>query len=203
MISYFKNYASKTDRSFKFTDYLFDVKDGKWQDDVLKYRADKNPDVKKKLPAVTVSGVFKDVRNAKNIETHSGYLAIDIDAKENENVLAKRDELYSDPFIFAGHISVGGEGLVLYLKINKKKHLESFLGAEKYFADKYQIIIDQSCKDVSRLRFVSYDPELYINKNPKTWEILNKIYSLQNFTFSTLRAILMSLSNRCEQRHWI
>jgi len=37
---------------------------------------------------------------------------------------------------------------------------------EKRLADRYHIIVDPACKDVSRLRFVSFDPDAFITDKP-------------------------------------
>lgn len=167
-IQFYNNVFEKTsEKSIKIFEYLENIKNGIWQDPILKYRAGKTK--KTDIPCVTVSGTFKDVRNAQNIEKHSGLICMDCDSKDNPEILKIRDQLACDKFIFAFHISVGGFGLALYIKINPTKHLESFQAIGKYLADEYHITIDESCKDVSRLRFVSYDPELYINQNAEKW----------------------------------
>ena len=167
-ISFYQTcFQSSNSEKIDFEDYLNGIRDGKWQDSVLNYRSGKIK--KEKNPAITASGFFENQRQATQLTEHSGFLCIDIDSKDNPdiNVLEKRAELGCDPFIYAFHVSVGGFGLALYFKIKKNKHLESFLAIEKYLADNYKIVSDPSCKDVSRLRFVSYDPELYFNQKAK------------------------------------
>ncbi|ODS29744.1 MAG: ATPase, partial [Candidatus Scalindua rubra] len=41
---------------------------------------------------------------------------------------------------------------------------------EKYYLDNYGYKIDESCKDVSRARYVSHDPELFINTHSKIFK---------------------------------
>lgn len=153
-----------------FDDYLLKIRDGEFQDEVLQYRTGRLE--KLLLRGVTPSGVFS-YRNAQSLQQHSGFIAIDIDEKDQirqdlENV---REELEKDPYTYSIHASVSGKGgVVVYVKINPEKHIDSFLSLEKYYADNYKIIIDKSCKDVCRYRFVSYDPELYINKKSRTWK---------------------------------
>lgn len=174
-ISLFKKvYDKKPSESILFQDYLTGIKIGKWEDVVLSYR---NGKIKKEMiPCVTVSGVF-DQRNYKGLQQHSDIINIDIDAKDNQDqdVIEMRDQLYADPYVYAGHVSVSGAGLSLYIKINGKKHYESYCALEKYFANTYHINIDTAAKDVPRLRFVSIDPELHENKKAKKWtELLEK-----------------------------
>jgi len=164
--------------ALEFDDYLQQVKDGEFQDEVLQFRASKIE--KTKLRGVTASGTFT-YRNANNLNQHSGFIAIDIDAKDNpdKDLNSVKEKFKSDPYIYSFHHSAGGYGICSYVKIAAEKHLDSFLSLEKYFADNYELIIDQSCKDVARFRFVSYDPDLFINKKSKTWKNYLKKVNVQ------------------------
>lgn len=156
-------------------EFLYQVRDGAYQDEVLEYRTGKRE--KLKLRGVTPSGVFS-YRSAKSITQHSGFICIDIDSKDQlrQDYDVIREEIKKDAYTYALHASVSGKGgLVVYFKIVPEKHLEAFLAIEKHFADSYNVFIDKSCKDVSRYRFVSYDPDLYLNKKSRTWKTyLNK-----------------------------
>lgn len=141
-----------------FEEYLDRIRDGHWQDTVLQYRAGRIE--KTQSEGVTPSGVFS-YRSAGNLEEHSGIIALDFDAKDNDYF--PHDEIAVDNYVLAMHRSISGKGWVVYCRIDPLKHLESFQGLERYFANKYQVILDPSGKDVSRFRFVSYDPELHHN----------------------------------------
>jgi predicted P-loop ATPase len=163
-ISYFNNVShTKKGMSLTFSDFLEKVKDGFWQDQVLTYRNNKTDENKKALPYVTISGLFKE-RNADSLTQHSGFIAIDIDGLKDLNHVRK--QICCDNNFYAVFVSCGGAGLCAIAKINPKLHLESFNYLSKYLYEKYNIIeVDEKCKDVSRARFVSYDPDLYINKD--------------------------------------
>jgi len=168
-ISLYKNAKSPQPiGEMDFVAYLNAIRDGLWQDDIIDYHTGKLE--KTALKAVTPSGIFNESRANKNLKSHSGFINIDIDQKDNQQKLIEiRDTLYADSFIYAAHLSASGKGISIYIRINPDKHYESFIALERYFADKYQIVIDTACKDVSRLRFISYDPELYINEKAKKW----------------------------------
>jgi predicted P-loop ATPase len=163
-ISYFNNIAhTKKGMSLTFSDFLEKIKDGYWQDQVLKYRNDKSQESKKALPYVTISGLFKE-RNSNLLTQHSGFIAIDIDGLKDLNHV--REQICCDNNFYATFVSCGGSGLCAIAKINPKLHLESFNYLSKYLYTKYNIIeVDEKCKDISRARFVSYDPDLYINQD--------------------------------------
>lgn len=148
-------------------DFLQDVQNGRWEDAVLKVRTAKGDafikKAKNELAYVTISGSFKK-RNNLGLDKHSGYLAIDID-KLGTKLLGLKEDLSNDPLFHAVFISCGGNGLCGIVKINPKAHLESFYFMSEHLFEKYDINIDDKCKDVSRPRYVSYDPDIYINEN--------------------------------------
>jgi predicted P-loop ATPase len=152
--------------SITFEDYIKKVRDGEWQDDVLAVRNGKLE--KGAVRGVTASGVFTK-RKADGLSSHSGIIALDFDANMNGNV--DMAEVFSDEFAYAGHESISGNGgFVLYVRIDPEKHLEAYHSLEAYFANKYGAVTDPSCKDVSRYRFVSFDPNAFINPEAKVFK---------------------------------
>ncbi len=171
-VSFFENIKSvKNGRRISITQLLEDIKNGRWKDETIRIRGiedgDKRREEKSKIPCVTPSGVFP-YRNAKSLTSHSGLICIDMD--KIKNIEEIKDKLKKDPFSYAVFNSVSGTGLAAFVKIDPEKHLESFLGLEKYYLDNYGYKIDESCKDVSRARFVSYDPDLFTNPNSEVFE---------------------------------
>jgi len=147
-------------------DFLHDVQSGKWQDAVIKIRTIKDKEIKRaektKLPNVTISGIFgKRIDN--DIKAHSCFIGMDIDDLGNE-VESTRELLRSDPYIYSCFTSVGGSGLCVIFKIDGDKHREAFEGIADYLIKKYQIIVDPTGVNPSRARFVSFDPDLFINE---------------------------------------
>jgi predicted P-loop ATPase len=140
------------------------VRTGKWQDIVLQVRAtaDKEERDKKKktAPLVTVSGSFS-ARKDDAIRAHSGFIAIDIDNIDNPEDTKKL--VQGDSYVYAAFTSISGHGLCLIVKIDGTRHLDAFNGIASYLYHTYQLIVDQSGKNVSRARFISYDPWIHIN----------------------------------------
>ena len=123
-----------------------------------------------KIPAVTISGTFNESVKNVNLKEHSGYICVDIDNIESNNIEELKLKLSNDKYIESYFTSCGGFGLAVIIKIDSSKHLESFLGLEEYFFKTYNTTIDKSCKNVSRLRFYSYDTNIYINKKSKVFK---------------------------------
>lgn len=154
-LSFFDNVQCKVPNgTITFDEFLHNVQSGTWKREVLSYR---NGEIdKKNLPCITISGTFNSRSNDGLIQ-HSGIIAIDIDHTSHEIDVSG---LITDPYLYAIHHSVGGKGYVGYFLIDPDKHAESFLGLQQYILSKYTISIDKACKDVARLRIVSFDPEL-------------------------------------------
>ena len=194
--------------------FLESVKNGRWQDIVLPIRAIGDKEIrneaKKKALAVTISGAFKE-RKDEAIEKHSGYIGIDIDEITNFN--AQRRILQSDKYVYALFASISGRGLCAIFKIAPAKHRDSFNGISEYLFKNYNIIIDPTSVNQSRARFVSYDPELYINpyaekftqyptaKPPR--KIENVVFLDDDFK-SILSQITANRINLCDNYHeWL
>ncbi len=116
--------------------------------------------LKKSAPLVTVSGSFS-ARKDDAIRAHSGFIAIDIDNIDNPEDTKKL--VQGDSYVYASFTSISGHGLCLIMKIDGTRHLDAFNGIASYLYHTYQLIVDQSGKNVSRARFISYDPWIHIN----------------------------------------
>lgn len=128
--------------------------------------------MKKSLPAATVSGVFHPKRGADNLVEHTGFISIDIDGKDNpgKNLEAIRNALICRPYVAYAATSAGGNGMFAIIPLAyPDKHEEQFDALCKDFHDLYGIVLDQKCRDKSRLRFLSYDPNPYINEDASTY----------------------------------
>jgi P4 family phage/plasmid primase-like protien len=116
----------------------------------------------KKLPGICPSGTFLKRANDGIVE-HSGYLCPDLD-KLGERLDSIREKLKTDEHVQSVWLSPTGSGLkaLMPIEASKESHLRSFRAVKKYFRDTYDVGIDKYCKDVSRLCFVSHDPDIFI-----------------------------------------
>ena len=155
-------------------DYFALVRSGQYLGQIEAYRntrslsKDEQAAEKIKIPAVTISGTFQNNVSNANLTQHSGLICIDFDAVED--VAQLKRELERDPYTFAALLSVSGNGLAALVKIEPEQHLAAFEGLKAYYFKNYGQLIDASCKNVSRLRFLSYDPLLYHNPEAKTFK---------------------------------
>lgn len=120
-----------------------------------------------------VSGIF-DVRSKNGLREHSGLICLDIDGKENHDLDIGgfiKSMRWIDVVYYAGY-SIGGNGCFVIVPIAEpEKHEQHFDALKKDF-ERLGAKIDVSCRDVSRSRFVSYNPEPYYNPNAKVYNKL-------------------------------
>ena len=122
----------------------------------------------KELPAVCFNGTFNR-RSIDGLDTHNGFMVIDIDGLDTEDKLQKkRKEICSLPYVYTCFISPSYKGIKALVKIpviDEGKFTD--ITFKEYFAAFSSEIqgIDKSGKDISRACFFSYDPNIYINKN--------------------------------------
>lgn len=115
---------------------------------------------KKKLPAVLFSGTFSR-RAASALTISSGIICVDLD-ELGDRVEQVRDLIVSDPHTLGAFISPTGTGLKVIFRVDPAKpHLESFKAAERFVLEHFGLEVDQACKDVSRMCFVSHDPQCF------------------------------------------
>jgi len=145
---------------------------------------------KTKLPSITFSGTFSPHREKENVETATGFLIPDLDhLPDVEEVFKLVSQDANIWFVFR---SPSGKGLKCSLRSNgistDADIKKFFAAAERYFSEKYGLKLDPSCKDISRLTFVSYDPDLFINESPcffdvEKWQpVSNETYIPPNTT---------------------
>lgn len=127
-------------------------------------------DLKSKLFAFTPSCVCKGKTLKKENVTHiNNIIAIDIDGSDNPTLSVDnmKEIVKKLPYVRYCAMSVGGKGiycLIPFLKefANKDNFKEVFNALQSDFKE-MGIIIDKSCSDYTRQRYVSYDTNEYWN----------------------------------------
>lgn len=208
LISFFKSIKDHSPRDIGLDDFLRGVKEGKWQDDVLHIRtiSDKKQrqSEKEKCANVRISGSFSSYSD-KYLRCHSGYIAIDLD--EITNTESTKELVANDPYVAAAFTSIGGNGVCLLFKIDGTRHLDSFEGIASYLYESYSLIVDQSGKNVSRARYVSYDPHLIENTSAtifkkylpkKVAKPVNKVVFVQSDFDEIINQLYSRGVNLCE-----
>jgi hypothetical protein len=148
------------DEVISLEDFLNGVKFGTWKNIIDPIRQEQNKEkrssLKRNLPTVTVGGVFKERLQDKLLQ-HSGFICVDIDQFNDKTALIQ------DRYTYALFRSVSGNGIAVVVKVNPDKHKESYRWLSDYYFTEYGISVDPAPKNVASLRYVSYDPELFLN----------------------------------------
>lgn len=138
----------------------------------LPYGSEAFNQAKRQMPCYTPSGVF-EVRNSEGLICHSGVLCVEWDKVEDVDAL--KDLLGGLPFIFYAGLSCSGRGVFALIKIAEPtKHRAYFRALADYFGG-IGYKVDESGKDVCRLRVASYDAEPIFNPDSEVWDIVPTI----------------------------
>lgn len=138
---------------------------------------------KRFIPSFTPAGVFPYSREKNAVFAPSGLIGIDIDFDENDEYIQKNDDLAqkNDEFAnsikktlstiectFAAMKSVSGRGVFALMhssSIMPNLYAKRYSEIAAFLSDKYNIVIDRSCSDYTRLRYITYDDEMYLNED--------------------------------------
>jgi hypothetical protein len=130
--------------------------------------------LKQHLPAITVSGLFKQ-RNQAGLTKHSGLLCLDIDHQDNGHILnfgdLKTELAKIENFAYIG-LSVSGKGFYCIVPISQPDHHQRHFQAICNDLRQYGITVDRSGSDITRLRFASFDSDPYFNHLATVYEKL-------------------------------
>lgn len=178
IVSYFRSSDKglpvvRDDSDMTILKFLHAVKEGYWREKIESIRActtkTEKDRLKKRLPAISTSGVFKDRRKPENLLQHSGFICIDFDGIPDMDKAV--EQLQNDEYTFALFKSAGGKGLACFVKIDTDphKHKGAFRRLSDHYSSRYQLFADKRCSDITRLRFASWDADLYHNPDAKKW----------------------------------
>jgi len=161
-------------------DVLGAIKNGVYKEIIDAIRSENDKALQNKMKEKLVSILFSSSkqegvesgRNGKiswrtdrGVAEHSGLICIDLDKFEDEEtMLFTKNTLTLDEYVYSVFISPSGEGLKILVKISKEieNHRAYFYGLKEHFNSKY---FDDSCVNESRVCYISYDPDIYINEN--------------------------------------
>ena len=163
------------------------IKEGKVKTEIEQIRASKNQDEIKKLklqlPCVLFAGKFdipitkhkedgtmyKSFRNDTSLSIHSRFVPFDIDDVDDVETL--KSDMMKDEYIYAVWKSPSGTGVHGLIKIaDGNKHEQHYSSLIKRYPQ-----FDSSARNPSRVLFFSYDPNVLVNENSKTFfEVLEE-----------------------------
>ena len=186
MVTVFKHFSEIDKPVFVSLQSVFEgIKDGRIKDKIKQIRKSKSEEeikkLKMQLPCVLFSGRFdieitkqredgsfyRSFRNDNSLSVHSRLVPFDVD--DVEDIPSFKNELMKDEFIHAVWTSPSGTGVHGLIKIADGNRHESHYAA---LLKRYPRF-DPTARNPSRVLFFSYDEDLMINEDSKTFfEIL-------------------------------
>lgn len=129
--------------------------------------------LKKELLAFTPSATFKDGRKKELLTAYSGCVHLDFDKLTPGELQQAFDLAVKIPFTYACFTSPSGDGLKVFIKVNTDQHIheQAYKQVQAYYEKEIGIEADPKCKDITRLCFVSNDPNAFLNESASTFEI--------------------------------
>ncbi len=128
---------------------------------------------KKSLPAFTPSATFKGGRKAGFLDVYSGFIHLDFDKLSPPQLNDTFNSIIKIPFTFACFRSPSGNGLKVFVKVNTgaEYHLFAYQQVQAFYESRLSYPCDGKCKDITRLCFVSYDNDAFINESCQVFEV--------------------------------
>jgi len=115
------------------------------------------------------------------LKEYSGLLILDIDKLSSSQLSNIKQTAQGIAFTYCVFTSPSGNGLKILVKINSSQdhHKLVFNQVKKYYESVLNVNIDPSGKDITRLCFFSWDPNIYINNNAQVFRTTAKQVSEQ------------------------
>ena len=110
------------------------------------------------LPCCTISGVFEGDRKADKVSMRNPIICVDIDIiPEGMTLDTLKQKVFEIPSVFYVSLSARGEGIFALIYYNIENDFLTTFKSLQYDFKLINIEIDKACKDICRLRFVSWD----------------------------------------------
>ncbi len=178
VVSYFPNVSSTKTMDIKLNEVFDNIRSNKLKHHIESIRIEKDDSkretLKRNTPAITLSGIFREKHSLNDFIKHSGLIQVDFDKVTSpSDVKAK---LIKDQYTLCCFISPSGTGVKVIVKIapDKGLHENSFDSLARYYYDNYGLDMDRKCRDLSRLCFLSYDPDLFVNEQARVFTGITK-----------------------------
>lgn len=128
---------------------------------------------KQKLDAFTSSGVFVGRRNAENLKLYSQLIILDFDKLDNDKLTECITKARSIEYTYCSFISPSGNGLKVLCMVDsgKEHHKIAYSQVANYYEEEFKIEIDRSGSDITRLCYLPYDPQFFLDENSTVFHV--------------------------------
>lgn len=177
IVSIFQNF-NEVSEDLVLPAILDQIKNGRYRDQIEHLRTllsdgrKKDYDIQKKsLPAFTPSASFQGGRKKEFVKEYTGFIILDLDKIPDDQLQVLKSAAAAISFTYACFISPGNNGLKILIRTDalQVNHALVFEELKNHYEKILSFPVDPSGKDVTRLCFFSYDPELYFNSSSETF----------------------------------
>ncbi|MBA3647265.1 MAG: DUF3987 domain-containing protein [Chitinophagales bacterium] len=182
VVSIFKNVTDfQASEEYPILDTVYQINNGthrKLIEPLRQLVAEGNTDAyntaKKRLPSFAPCGIFDGARKADRLKAYSGFVVLDLDKLSSEQVYQIKEKITTSPFTFSCFSSPSGSGLKILIEVNSRQehHEQAYRQTADYFEQYTGICFDRSGKDITRLCFMSYDPQAYLNVTNEKFPVI-------------------------------
>ncbi|MFO8054944.1 MAG: DUF3987 domain-containing protein, partial [Bacteroidales bacterium] len=175
-VCFFPNIRGKGENK-PIAEILDGIKNGKWQSQIKALREvefgseAQYSKLKNNLPAFTPSGQFNGTHKLENLQEYNPLIVLDIDKAGMDKAIEIKHAAASIEYTYAAFISPSGDGVKILVNTDSTggNHELVYQLLADYYESKLEVEVDKSGKNINRLCFLSYDPELYLNENAEAF----------------------------------
>ena len=152
------------------------IKHGNSRDLLEKIRDEPNKEargkLKTRLPSILFSGDFPNRKTDAIPNNHSGLVVLDIDDLGQKSFDEVNKIIQSDKHTLCSFVSPSGNGFKVLVKIpaDIKRHVGYWSGLEDYYLSKHEIKLDPTGKNIGRVCYESYDPDVFFNSESEVFK---------------------------------
>ena len=211
-VSYQGNTWSNLSKELTIKEALIEIQSNKHQQQVSKLRnllqsgqKEEYSNHKRTLPAVTFCGTFVGERKKAKLKQYNFIIVLDIDKLDDSELVRCKKCLLTEPSVFSFWESPSKRGIkgLVELQFNLEVtpinvdllHKSAFKKLAKYFKENYNIELDVSGSDTTRLCFFSFDPCIVIKGNIVPFEVNEADLELQVESQRKIKDKVLIVSN--------
>ncbi len=137
------------------------------------------------FPAIAPAGTFSK-RNDASILKESGFIQLDYDNLELDELYTVKSILKDIDSVGLFFVSPSGKGIKILVRVdfNKDNYKQVYGAVASKFDSYLKLKHDKQCYNISRLTFLCYDPNCFLNENvkPIVVEIKKETSLLNDYT---------------------
>jgi hypothetical protein len=185
-------------KSYKNAEAILDLEEKK---QLIK---DAETKFKKTLPGITFAGCFEE-RSNTSFTFPSGFICVDIDDVKDISTIK---EVIEDDYVFCSFISPSNTGLKVLYRIEPEEDIKNFVrratALYTYLQHKFRFELAEEdfkldiTKDVSRLCFLSWDPDIYVNMDSWVFSEIAPEKKYEKYTATDVTADVSEVTKAIE-----